>query len=93
MSKEKPVVEVLKVMDRVKVAGSIHAILDAGSDMLEKKSLDKDDFGKIKIMRTMAPVLSSAVMMIQQETAQQRNAIVARRMEQLGYDAPKQLTA
>jgi hypothetical protein len=84
---------ILKVMNRTKVADSIHAMLDAGITMLGKTELDKTDFGKIKVMRTVAPVLSSAVMMIQQETAQQRNALVARRMEQLGYGAPKELTA
>lgn len=93
MDKESGTTQILKVMDRVKVAASIHSVLDAGMDILGKSSLDKDDFGKLKVMRTIAPVLSSAVMMIQQETAQQRNALVAKRMEQLGYGAPKELTS
>jgi len=31
------------------------------------------------------------VLMVQQETAQQRLAVVIERMKQLGYDSPKQL--
>ena len=82
-----------KVMDRQKIASSIHGILDAGMDLLAKDKLESQDFAKIKVVRTMGPVISQAVQMIQQETAQQRHLIVLERMKQLGFGAPKQLTA
>lgn len=81
----------IKVMDRKKVADNIHTILDTGLGMLKKKSLDKDDFAKIKVIRTISSTLASAVLMVQQETAQERNMLIMKRMEQLGYDVPKQL--
>jgi hypothetical protein len=83
--------EIKTVMDRNKVAGAVHTILDAGVNLLEKDKLEAPDFAKLKIMRNMSPALSSAVMMIQQETAQQRLAIVVERMKQLGYSEPKSI--
>lgn len=84
--------ETQKVMDRVKVASSINEILDSGIGLLKKDKLTQDDHAKIKVLRTMGSHINAAVAMVQQETAQQRVALVAERMKQLGYDLPKQLT-
>jgi hypothetical protein len=84
--------ETQKVMDRVKVASSINDILDSGIGLLKKDKLTQDDHAKIKVLRTMGSHINAAVAMVQQETAQQRVALVAERMKQLGYDLPKQLT-
>lgn len=78
--------EVKEVMNREKVAATIHAMLDAGVDLINKKTLDKDDYGKIKVLRTMGSNINAAVTMVQQETAQQRNMLISERMKQLGYD-------
>ena len=78
--------EVKEVMNREKVADGIHSMIDAGKIMLNKESLDKADFGKIKVLRTMGSIINAAVTMVQQETAQQRNMLISERMKQLGYD-------
>lgn len=86
-------VTVEKVMDRKKVADSIHSILDVGVELLKKEKLQTSDFGKIKVIRTIGTHVNAAVAMIQQETAQVRASLIAERMKQLGYgDVPKQLT-
>ena len=84
--------KVESVMDRKKVAEAVHSILDTGMNLLKKEKLEATDFGKLKIMRNMSPALSSAVMMIQQETAQQRLLALYERMRQLGYNETKQLS-
>jgi hypothetical protein len=81
--------EVVKVMDRQKVADTLHRMLDTGCDLLDRNEYHKEDFVKIKVLRTMSASLSSAVMMVQQETAQQRTSLVAEKMKQLGYGEPK----
>ena len=81
--------QIEKVMDRNKLASTIHSILDAGVDMLSKENLDQGDYGKIKVLRTLGTHVNAAVTMIQQETAQQRMVIVMERMKQLGYDILK----
>lgn len=83
--------EVKTVMDRKKVADAVNTILDTGIGLLGKETLEAPDFAKLKVMRNMSPALSSAVMMIQQETAQQRLAVVIERMKQLGYGETKQI--
>ena len=77
--------EVQQVMDRAKVADCIHAMLDLTTNLSRKTHLTQDDHAKLKVLRTGSSAVSSAVLMIQQETAQQRNAIVVERMRQLGY--------
>uniref|UniRef100_A0A6M3IQA0 Uncharacterized protein n=1 Tax=viral metagenome TaxID=1070528 RepID=A0A6M3IQA0_9ZZZZ len=84
--------EIEKVMDRKKIAENIHSILDAGSDLLKKKKFEAEDHSKIKVIRTMGPALNAAVLMVQQETAQQRLVLITERMKQLGYGEPKQLS-
>jgi hypothetical protein len=83
--------DIEKVMDRKKVAHSIHEILDIGVGLLKKDKLNQDDHAKLKALRTMGSHVNAAVLMIQQETAQQRVAVIAERMKQLGYSLPKQL--
>jgi hypothetical protein len=83
--------EIQKVMDRAKVANSIHEILDTGVELLKKEKLTQDDHAKIKVIRTMGTHVNAAISMIQQETAQLRAAIVVERMKQLGYGIAKQL--
>jgi len=83
--------EIQKVMNREKVADSIHSILDTGIELLRKAKLGQDDHAKIKVIRTMGTHINAAIAMIQQETAQQRAAIVMERMKQLGYNTPKEL--
>ena len=81
-----------KVMDRGKVATAIHSILENGVNLLKKKTLDKDDHSRIKLIRVMGSHVNAGVAMIQQETAQQRIALIQDRMKQLGYGSePKQL--
>ena len=75
-------------MDRKKVAEAVHVILTTGVNLLSKEKMEASDFGKLKVIRNMSPALSSAVLMVQQETAQQRLAVVIERMKQLGYDQP-----
>lgn len=75
-----------QVIDRKKVASAVHSILDAGIALLEKAKLESGDFAKIKVIRTMGSHVNAAVAMIQQETAQQRIALIAERMKQLGYE-------
>jgi len=83
--------ELEKVMNRKVVADSIHGFLKAGLDLMDKDKFNADDHAKIKVLRTMSSHVSAAVMMVQQETAQQRLVLVAERMKQLGYNEPKQL--
>ncbi len=91
--KENPDVE--RVIDRNKVAASIHSILDSGIEMLKKKTFDKEDHTKIKLIRVMGSHVNAGVAMIQQETAQQRIQLIKERMAQLGYggEERKQITA
>ena len=81
-------IEVKEVMDREKVANTIHTILDAGIGLLEKDDYKPADHTKIKIIRTLGSHVNGAVNMIQQETAQMRAKIVVERMKQLGYNTP-----
>ena len=83
--------EVVQVINRQKVADTIHTMLDAGTELLTKANYEKEDFVKIKVLRTMSSSLSSAVLMVQQETAQQKNALIAERMKQLGYGEPTKI--
>lgn len=75
-----------KVMDRAKVAGALHSIIDTGVELLGKEDFKAKDHTKIKLLRNLGVHINSAVTMIQQETAQQRIALVANRMKQLGYN-------
>ncbi len=84
-------VNIEKVMDRAKIAESIHSILDVGVELLQKEKLGPSDFNKIKIFRTLGTHVNAAVTMVQQETAQQRAQIVIERMKQLGYGEPKSI--
>ena len=83
--------EIQKVMDREKIAATIHAALDLGADLFGKDKLEQQDFAKLKALRGLASYVNAATTMVQQETAQQRAAIVIERMKQLGYDTPAQL--
>jgi hypothetical protein len=83
--------ETEKVMNRQQVAETIHGFLKAGGDLMQKSKYTPDDYAKIKILRTMSSHVNAAVVMIQQETAQQRLVLVTERMKQLGYPEPKQL--
>lgn len=73
------------VMDRKEVANTIHAVLASGRALLGKDKLEQSDFGKLKVMKGISNALSSAVTMVQQETAQQRLEVVKDRMLQLGF--------
>ena len=85
-------IEVQKVMDRSKVANSIHTILDTGVSLLQKDDkFTADDHVKLKTIRTLAPHISAGVFMIQQETAQQKIVIIQERLRTLGYNEPKQI--
>ena len=84
--------EIEKVMDRKRIAENIHNILDAGANLLSKSKFTQDDHAKIKIIRTMGPTLNAAVIMVQQETAQQRMELIIERMKQLGYNPKGQLS-
>ena len=85
-------IEIEKVMDRQKVADTIHTILDTGVDLLKKESYGAREHAKIKVLRTMGTHVNGAVSMIQQENAQVRAQIVVERLKQLGYnDEPKQV--
>ena len=83
--------QVTTVIDRNKVADSIHQILTTGIGLLKKQNLEAADFAKIKVIRTLGSHVNAAVIMVQQETAQQRIAVVLERMKQLGYEAPPAL--
>lgn len=80
------------VMDRKEVASALHQILRTGVELLQKEKLDSNDKDKIGVIRSMGATVGASVAMIQQETSQQKIALVAERMKQLGYDIPKQLT-
>lgn len=82
---EKKEFKVEKVIDREKVAKTIHAILDSGVEILKKDRLDQSDHAKLKTIRTLGSHVNAAVSMIQQETAQQRVQVITARMKQLGY--------
>lgn len=73
------------VMNRDKIAGSIHQVLDSGTEMLHKNELDDNDYGKMKVIKTINPALKNGVEMIRTETAQQRNMINVEKMKSLGY--------
>ena len=83
--------EVQKVMDREKIAKAVHGFLDAGLDLMSKADFRPVDHAKIKVLRTMSSHVNAAVVMVQQETAQQRHVLVQERMKQLGYGEAKQL--
>ena len=72
-------------MNRKKVADAIVTIMDSGTQMLGKGKLDQNDYGKIKVIRSISSAISAGVLMIQQETAQQRNVLIAERMKQMGF--------
>ncbi len=78
--------QVEKVIDRQKVADSIHSVLEAGIDLLKKDSFTSADNMKLKTIRTLGSHINAAVAMVQQETAQQRVQVVIERMKQLGYE-------
>jgi len=80
-------IKIEKVMDRKKIADTIGTALDVGIDMLNKKKLENEDKGRLKVLRTMGTFVSNGVFMVQQETAQQRTAVVLERMKQLGYES------
>ena len=79
-------VTVEKVIDRGKLAQTLHTIMDTGIDLLTKDKLTPEDNGKIKVIRTLGSHVNAAVSMVQQEVAQARMVIVVERMKQLGYD-------
>ncbi len=85
-------IKIQNVMDRQKIADTVHQILDTGIGLLKKEKLETGDFHKIKLIRTLGPPLNAGVAMIQQETAAVRAALVAERMKQLGYSAPEAIT-
>jgi hypothetical protein len=80
-----------KVMDRQKIADTIHGALEVGLEMFQKENLEQQDFAKLKALRGLASYVNAATTMVQQETAQQRAIIVLERMKQLGYETPKSL--
>ncbi len=84
--------KVEKVMDRQKIASTIHSILDVGVELLQKEKLEQADYGKVKVLRTLGTHMNAAISMVQQETAQLRAAIVVERMKQLGYTVNPQVT-
>ena len=80
------------VMDRKKIAGTIHTVCDAGMAMLKKKSFDSTDHVKLKVIRNMGSFVNSGVAMVQQETAQEKMVLIRDRMDQLGYNKePKKI--
>jgi len=81
-----------KVMNRQKIADSIHEILETGVSLLRKDKLQTSDFGKIKVLRTLGTHVNAAISMVQQETAQLRAQIVIERMRQLGYNETPKLS-
>ncbi len=83
------------VMDRKKVANTIHTCLDAEMDLLKKGALDSDDKIKLKVLKTTSSHLNVAVSMIQQETMQQKVILLTERMKEINpkYTPPKSLTA
>jgi len=83
--------EIEKVMNRKKIAESIHGVLDEGISLLKKDRFEQSDHAKIKVLRTLGTHMNAAILMVQQETAQLRASIVLERMKQLGYETPKNL--
>jgi hypothetical protein len=82
------VVEIKNVMDRNKIANAINGLLDAGMNLIKKKTYTKDDSIRMLAMRTLGTAVNSGVAMVQQETALVRAAIINERMKQLGYGTP-----
>ena len=80
-----------KTINKEKVSDTIHTILDVGVGMLKKDALNRDDFSKMKVMKAMAPPLTAAIGMFQQENAQEKVALIRERMIQMGYDVPKEI--
>ncbi|NIR08891.1 MAG: hypothetical protein GTN82_26010 [Candidatus Aminicenantes bacterium] len=85
--------EIKEVMDREKIAKTINTILDSGAELLKCDKFTSHEHAKIKVIRTMGSHVNAAVIMVQQETAQARAALVQERMRQLGFngDEPKQI--
>ena len=84
-------IKVEKVMDKKKIAESLHDIIDVGVTLLHKNKLAPEDYGKMKVIRVLGSHINAAISMVQQETAMTRAAIVVERMKQLGYIPTKQL--
>lgn len=80
--------QITNVMDRQEIADTIHTVLKSGRELLGKAKLEQTDFGKLKVMKGISNALSSAVTMVQQETAQHRLEVVRERMQQLGFNVP-----
>lgn len=80
-----------KFVDRKKLVGQASDFLDNLAGMMNKNKLTQDDYGRLKIARTAAPMLRVLVDMAQQETMMVRASLIAERMKQLGYEQPKQI--
>ena len=83
--------EVEKVVNRKKLAETIESFLELGMKLGQKDKFEQTDHAKLKLLRTMGSHVNAAIAMVQQETAQQRVAVIVERMKQLGYTVPKQL--
>ena len=85
-------ITVEKVIDKQKVADTIHSILEVGIGLLNKESYKPVDHTKIKVIRTLNGSIGAAVNMVCQETAQIRAKLLLERMKQLGYDEREGIT-
>jgi hypothetical protein len=92
MTEEMKEIKVVKIVDRTKVARTLHAMLDCATDIFSRPELTKEDYGKMRAMRAFGSALNAGVSLIQQETSQQRNMLIMERMKQLGYgENPKSI--
>lgn len=75
------------VMNRQKVADTVHKVMEHGLELLGKAKFEPTDFAKMKVMKSMGTAINASVTMVQQETAQQRIELIRDRMKQLGYSS------
>ena len=74
------------MIDKTKITDVIYQVFDTSMDLLKKEGYTPADHAKMKLMRTVAPYVNAGVSMVQQENAAERNALIQKRMEQLGYE-------
>jgi hypothetical protein len=69
-------------MDRQKIAGFLHSVLDFGHDLLGKEKFSDGDFQKVKLLKVMGTHVNASVGMCQEERAVQKHMLIQEKLRQ-----------